>query len=89
VFVSRAERRPLVEVWPIGLDHPLPTISVPLLSDDPDVPLDLQACLRTVYDLGGFDLVLNYSNPPAVPPRDDQAAWVADCLRAAKKVPDS
>jgi hypothetical protein len=85
VFVSRAEKRPMVDVWPIALDHPLPKIPVPLLPGDADVPLDLQASLQSVYDLGGFDLVLDYSKAPAVPLKEDQAAWVAQRLREAEK----
>ena len=83
VFVSRAEQRPQVQVWPIALDHPLPSIPVPLLTGDADITLDLQSALQNVYDLGGFDLVLDYSKAPPVPLRDDQAAWVAERLRAA------
>jgi len=85
VFVSRAEQRPMVQVWPISLDHPLPTIPIPLLPGDVDVVLDLQASLQNVYDLGGFDLVLDYSKAPRVPLQDDQVAWVAERLRAARK----
>jgi hypothetical protein len=85
VFVSRVEQRPMVQVWPIALDHPLPSIPVPLLPGDADVTLDLQSAFQSVYDLGGFDLVLDYSTMPAVPLRKDQAAWVAERLRAAHK----
>jgi hypothetical protein len=82
VFVSRAEERPMVKVWPVGLDHPLPTIPVPPLPGDADISLDLQAAFQNVYDAGGFDLVLDYSGPPPVPLQDDQAAWLARCLGA-------
>jgi hypothetical protein len=41
VFVSRVERRPIVEVWPIQLNMQLPTIPVPLHPDDPEITLDL------------------------------------------------
>jgi Protein of unknown function (DUF4058) len=83
VFVSRAEQRPQVQVWPIALDHPLPSIPVPLLKGDAEITLDLQSALQNVYDLGGFDLVLDYSKAPPVALRDDQAAWVAERLRKA------
>jgi|SRR5579862_1743589 len=85
VFVSRAEQRPMVQVWPIALDHPLPKVPVPLLQGDGDVTLDLQNCLPNVYDLGGFDLVLDYSKAPKVPLREEQAAWVAEALQRATK----
>jgi Protein of unknown function (DUF4058) len=48
-----------------------------------DITLDLQSALQNVYDLGGFDLVLDYSKAMSVPLRDDQAVWVAEQLRAA------
>ncbi|MDB5388128.1 MAG: uncharacterized protein JWM11_3774 [Planctomycetaceae bacterium] len=77
IFVSRAESRPMVQVWPVALQDSLPTIPVPLIVGDADVPLDLQAAINTVYDLSGFDLVLDYSQPPPPTLSADQAAWVA------------
>src|SRR6266545_5032831 len=41
VVLSRAERRPRVDVWPIQLRDRLPVLPVPLLAPDPDVALDL------------------------------------------------
>ena len=74
VFVARASERLKVHVWPIALNQPLPIIGVPLLAGDADVALDLQTCVRNVYELGGFDLIIDYSKPPAVPFQADQAA---------------
>jgi hypothetical protein len=85
VFVSRAQQRPMIQVWPIALDHPLPTFPVPLLPGDADVALDLQSSFQNVYDLCGFDLVLDYSKAPPVSFPDAQAVWVAECLRKARK----
>lgn len=84
VFVGRANERPMTHIMPIGLDGPLPSFGVPLLVGDADVALDLQACFQNVYDLGGFDLLLDYTKPPAVPLGPDDAAWAAEMLRAAK-----
>jgi hypothetical protein len=85
IFVSRAEQRPMVQVWPIALDHPLPRIPVPLLAGDADVALDLQSACQNVYDLCGFDLVLDYTKAPTVHFQGAQAAWAAERLRNAKK----
>jgi hypothetical protein len=41
VFVSRSEKRPITNVWPIALSQPLPSVSIPLLPGDEDVSLDL------------------------------------------------
>lgn len=81
VFLSRAERRPVLDTWPITLQQPLPRIPVPLLPGDADVSLDLQATFAATYDLLGYDLLLDYRQP-AYPPLDAaQAHWAADLLR--------
>jgi hypothetical protein len=83
VFLSRAERRPIVEVWPIQLNMRLPVVPVPLLSSDPDVSLDLQLVLSTVYDALNYDLSVDYTRSPEVPLEGEDAAWAAECLQAA------
>lgn len=67
VLLSRAERRPLMDIWPIRLDEALPTVPVPLLAGDADLLLDLQATFTATYDLIGYDLMVSYSKPPDVP----------------------
>lgn len=84
VYLSRWQRRPFTQVWPLGLRERLPVIPVPLLPPDPDVPLDLQAAVSACFDLVGYERLLPYSLPP--PPPDlvaEDAAWVAARLRAA------
>jgi hypothetical protein len=41
---------------------------------DAEVSLDLQTAFETVYDLGGFDLVVDHCMAPPVPMQDEQAA---------------
>jgi len=89
VFLSRAERRPITQVWPIQLDMHLPTVPVPLLEEDADVPLDLQLAFRTVYDALGYDLSVDYTHPPEVPLEEDEATWVQEHLRAQGITPHS
>jgi len=81
VFLSRAESRPLTEVWPIALNNPLPVVPIPLLSDDPDVPLDLQLAFTTIHDLFGYDLAVDYSRPPEVPLEGEAATWAEERIR--------
>jgi hypothetical protein len=83
VYVGRFEIRPETDVWPISLDQPLPTIPVPLLPGDADVPLDLQLALTTVYDLSEYDLEIDYTQPPAGPLSSQQSMWVDERLRDA------
>src|SRR5262249_27650271 len=67
VFVSHSERRQEVQVWPIGLEQRLPEVPIPLLPGDPPVPLDLQQALATVYDIIGYDELLDYNQAPPGP----------------------
>lgn len=58
-------------------------IPIPLLPPDEDVPLDLGAALREVYDEAGYDLSIDYAQPPPPPllSADDQV-WVGEQVRA-------
>jgi Protein of unknown function (DUF4058) len=83
IFLSRAERRPIVEVWPMQLNMRLPVIPVPLLAEDPDVALDIQLALDTVYDAFNYDLSLDYTRPAEIPLIGQAAIWAAEQLRQA------
>lgn len=84
VFLSRAERRPVVQVWPVQLSMQLPTIPIPLLPGDPDVELNLQKAFETVYDDFNYHLSVNYNRPPEISLREEEAIWVDEWLRAVK-----
>jgi hypothetical protein len=86
VFVGRAERRPIVDVWPIHLADRLPRIPIPLLAGDPDVILDLQQALDTIYDALSYDLSVDYTRPSDVP-LEGAAAWAHERLKAAGVLP--
>jgi hypothetical protein len=81
VFVSRAGRRFEVEVWPISLEQPLPVVTVPLLPDDAPVLLDLQQALAIVYDIIGYDELVDYRQPPPGPLTPAETSWVEEQLR--------
>jgi hypothetical protein len=88
VFVGRAENRPIMEVWPIRLNEPLPSIPIPLLAKDADVLLDLQQALTSVYDTFRYDRTIDYSLPLSAPLEAPEAAWVEERIgawRAAKR----
>jgi len=84
IFLSRAERRPITEIWPLRLTEPLPVIPVPLLPGDQDVALDLQAVFTTMYDLLGYDLAVDYTQPPDIPLRREDATWAEHLLRTRR-----
>ena len=81
VFLSRAERRPILDVWPIQLTVRLPTVPVPLLTGDEDVWLDLQLAFDTVYDSVGYRDLLDYRRLAEIPLAGEAAEWAASFLR--------
>lgn len=84
IILSRAERRPQVEIWPLSLREPLPIVPVPLREGDADIPLDLTQALQRIYSSARYDLRIDYTKappPPALSPED--AAWLNTLLQAA------
>lgn len=81
-MLSRADRRPHVQVWPIQLAHRLPVLPVPLYEPDPDASLDLAAMVAAVYERGGYASQIDYAQP-APPPElsEEEMKWVAALLK--------
>lgn len=80
VYLSRAGGKREGLVWPILLSQRLPTVSVPLRPHDQDVTLDLQDAFAHVYDIGGYDLDIDYTGDPVTPLTPEQARWARDLL---------
>lgn len=83
IVLSRVERRPTIEVWPLSLREPFPVVPVPLQYPDPDVPLDLNVALRQIYASARYERRIDYRTeppPPELAPAD--AAWLDAHLRA-------
>lgn len=83
VFLSRANRRPRIEAWPISLDQPLPIVPVPLLNGDADVMLDLQLAFNTIYEHFSYERATRHSGRPVVHLSEEQQLWADECLRKA------
>jgi hypothetical protein len=82
-LLHRADAGNIVEAWFAGLRDPLPIIAVPLVDDLPDVPLDLQTAVATLYDRYAYDVILDYTQPPPAPPLlEADAAWAAERVAA-------
>lgn len=81
IVLSRVEKRPIVDVWPLRLRDRLPKLPIPLRAPDTDAILDLSSAVRTVYERGAYDLRIDYNqDPPAPPLSADDAFWVEELL---------
>ncbi len=75
VTVTRANDR--LEVWTVQLQDALPTVPIPLLPPDPEVPLNLSQAIHQVYEEADYDLTLDYSRQPPSPALSDlEQQWL-------------
>lgn len=80
ITLTRAQSG-VVDVWPIRLQEPLPTIPVPLQPPDPEVPLNLSEALNAIYEEAAYELSIDYSQPPPPPSFcQDDLRWMQSLL---------
>ena len=66
-------------IYPIQLSHALPTISIPLLPGDGEVPVSLQQVFARTYESGPYHREIDYRQAVPLPPlTEDQVQWVAE-----------
>lgn len=81
-FVSRAERRPDVELYPWKLQDRMPVIPIPLKPEHGHVPLDLQHALMLTYDRARYQNTLDYRQPLSPPLRPGDDGWLRSLLKS-------
>jgi hypothetical protein len=84
LFLSRVQRRPYIEIWPLSLREPIKPVPIPLRHPDPAVPLDVGAAVHETYRRARYDLDIDYrADPPPPGLSPDDAAWLDAHLKAA------
>ena len=69
------------ELFPIGLDEPLPCIPIPLRQGKAEVPLDVQYTFQQAYDGGPYARgAVDYRAQPDPLVRGELADWLAGCV---------
>ncbi|MBW4674285.1 MAG: DUF4058 family protein [Desmonostoc geniculatum HA4340-LM1] len=79
ILVCRGDRRPYADLYAFNLQDIIPSFALPLRSGDREPIIDLQTLLNEVYDIYGYDLVVDYSQQPVPALSETDAAW-ADAL---------
>ena len=84
VSVHRFDQPGRFFVYPWQLAEPLPVIGVPLLPDDGEVSLDLQAVFTRCYDTGPYRRRVAYDPARIVPALSpEKTEWVKQVLQQA------
>jgi len=76
--VSRWPHRNRYELYPPGLKQRLPRLAIPLVGEDPDVTLDVQAALEQVYSEGRYARRIRYDRPCDPPLTTDEQSWAGE-----------
>lgn len=84
ILVSRGDKRPSADLYAFNLTDAIPVFPLPLKAGDAEPVIDLRHLLDQVYDRAGYEVVIDYDQPPVPPLAEDEAAWVEAQLRAAR-----
>jgi hypothetical protein len=69
------------DVWPLSFQDALPAVPIPLNPPDEDIVLDLSVALAAIYDEAGYDLSIDYRQPPPPPELSEtEVTWVRELL---------
>lgn len=74
IYVSQAERHPLVSVWPFQVTDPFPPLFIPLRSGDPPLKIDLGALFQHVFARANYAKII-YKVPIDPPLNDELTRW--------------
>ncbi|MDZ8184269.1 MAG: DUF4058 family protein [Nostoc sp. ChiSLP02] len=81
ILVSRAENRPQSHLYAFNLQDVIPSFPLPLRTGDNEPLVNLQSLLAGIYDRASYDLVIDYSQQPALQLSEENAVWVDGLLR--------
>lgn len=81
ILVCRGDRRPYADLYAFNLPDVIPAFPLPLRAGDNEPIIDLQSLINSVYDISGYDLVLDYSKEPILPLSTEDAEWADSLLK--------
>lgn len=87
ILVSRSDTRPKAELYAFNLPNRIPQFPLPLRSENAEPLVDLQKLVDEIYDQGGYDLRLDYSQKPMPTLSQSDAAWVDGLLQEQGLIP--
>jgi hypothetical protein len=81
VLVARARTFFRCRAWPAYYQRPLPSVPIPLAKPDPDILLDLQPMIDSIYRRSRYERSIDYRKPLSPPLRPAEERWMKEHLR--------
>ena len=81
ILVARAKKYDLRQVWPVHFQIPSPSGPIPLAKPDPDIVLDLQPMVNTIYERSRNERSIDYGKPLTPPLDAAETLWLEKRLR--------
>jgi len=81
ILVSRGNLRPKADLYAFNLANQIPSFPLPLRDEDPEPIIDLQSLLTGIYDIGGYDLKIDYRQDPVPPLSENDVSWANALLQ--------
>ncbi|MEO0539376.1 MAG: DUF4058 family protein [Cyanobacteria bacterium P01_A01_bin.105] len=85
ILVSASAQRPQASLYAFNLPDPIPAFPLPLRETESEPIINLQSLLSDIYDQSGYDLVLDYTEPPVPPLAKMDSEWLAAWLAKLSK----
>lgn len=80
ILISRANTRPLADLYPFDLTDPIPSVPIPLQAEDAEPIADFQSLLMDVYERSGYDYFIDYTTDPNPPLTPEALTWINEVL---------
>ena len=81
IVISRSWRRPAADLYLFSLRQPIPSFYIPLRRREEEPVLPLNQILHELYDQGGYDLAIDYGQPPTPPLPAADALWAVQLVK--------
>ncbi|TAD95267.1 MAG: DUF4058 family protein [Oscillatoriales cyanobacterium] len=81
ILLSRANQKPLGDLYLFNLPDMIPQFPLPLRGGDVETIVDLQGLLNGIYDRAAYDFRIDYTAAPVPPLSEADAAWADSLLR--------
>jgi hypothetical protein len=81
IIVSRAQQRPRADAYLFSVRDPIPDILIPLQPGEAEPVLPLNQVLHELYDRAGYDLAVDYRQPPVPSLSEKDTRWMARLLQ--------